>query len=208
MVLQALLAQLPLRLMTCLHHVGTLQAEKRSAFTHEGLAGLSVSEVPKAWQRIARLGGDTHTLSNSQGCFIDHHALSDELWAQIYAWGCDAGYLVPHTYWAFEYYDDEMEDTVRFQHDSRNEAEAEAIGEHDVFAVQGFIGTDAFARIVGEKQRNDATLIVTVLAGEFAHIDGVYWADVLDVVRYSAPRALILNQRLPRWQVTRCPHGL
>lgn len=203
MALQTLFPKVPLRMMGCLYHVGTLQAEKRSEYTYEGLAGLSVSEVPKAWQRIARLGGDTHTLSNSQGCFIDHHAIADDVWGDIYQWGCAAGYLVPHTYWAFEYYDDEMEDTLRFCHVSRSEAETEAQGEHDIFAVDGFIGTDAFTKIVGEKQRCDAALILTILAERAEHIDGVYWDDTLDVSCYSAPRALILNSRLPRWQLTR-----
>lgn len=123
------------------------------------------------------------------------------MWTEMYAWAVEEGYLVPHTYFAFDYEDCEWEMILRSTHFTESEALEEADGEHAVFPINGFAGTEKYAALVGNEQRNDATLVLTVIAKINQNIDGVFWNDTLDVSRLSAPRAIILNEKLSRWKI-------
>ena len=200
-MLETIIQALPLKELTELYHVGTMDINNRSEYTHEGHMGLSVSEFPEEGGMIASLGGDTYELTNDNGLFIDYHQVSEETWEQVFAWGVKEGYVKPHTFFAFDYEDDEWEMILRSTHLTKEEAEIEAEGEHEIFPLPGYAGTDKFAALVGNKQRNDAKLLLTVLVTACPNIDGVLWQDTLDVSRLSAPRAIILNERMKRWNI-------
>lgn len=200
-MLNDIIKALPLASKTEVFHVGTLDLSERSEHTYEGHMGLSVSECPDEWQRIARLSGSVYQMTNDKGTFADFHNVDDVLWSKIFDWGITEGYITPHTYYAFDYEDCEWEMILRSTHETQEEALVEADGEHDVFPLPGYMGTDKFASLVGERQRNDAKLLLTILAVEADEIDGVLWEDTLDVSRLSAPRAIILNNRINRWNI-------
>jgi hypothetical protein len=201
-MLENIISKLPKISLSEMFHVGTLDIGSRSENTYEGHLGLSVSGFPEEWGMIASLGGDIYELINENGSFFDFHQITDDMWAEIYAWAVEEGYLVPHTYFAFDYEDCEWEMILRSTHFTEIEAQEEACGEHVIFPISGFSGTEKYARLVGEKQRNDATLILTVIAKINQNIDGVFWNDTLDVSRLSAPRAIILNEKLSRWTIS------
>lgn len=201
-MLENIINMLPKTNLGELFHIGTMDINNRSEHTYEGHMGLSVSCLPDEWATIASLGGDTYELINKNGTFFDHHKLNDEMWKNVFTWAVNEGYLMPHTYFAFDYEDCEWEMILRSTYKTEKEALDEAGGEHDVFPLQSYAGTDKYAKMVGERQRDDPKLILTVLAKLHENIDGVYWDDTLDVSRLSAPRATILNERLPRWAIS------
>jgi hypothetical protein len=201
-MLEKIINTLPKTNLDELFHIGTMDINNRSEHTYEGHMGLSVSRFPDEWGMIASLGGDVYELINKNGTFFDYHKLSEDMWNDIFHWAVKEGYLAPHTYFAFDYEDCEWEMMLRSTYKTKNEALEEAGGEHDVFPIQSYAGTDKYAKMVGERQRDDPKLILTVIAKLHDDIDGVFWEDTLDVNRLSAPRAIILNERLSRWAIS------
>jgi len=201
-MLQNIVQKLPVAILVELSHVGTMDINNRSEHTYEGHLGLSVSSFPEEWGMIASLGGNVYELLNENGTFFDFHKITDDMWTEMYAWAVEEGYLVPHTYFAFDYEDCEWEMMIRSTYFTESEANIEAGGEHVVFKVEGFAGTNKYAELVGEEQRNEASLILTIIAKLQESIDGVFWNDTIDPSRLSAPRAMILNEKLSRWEIS------
>ena len=196
---------LPVKTLTDLFHVGTLDAsQKRDGY--EG-AGLSVSTHPDAWQKIARghVTGDTHTATKEGNKFLDVHSLSNKHNEQIKQWAVKNGYLEQQETVTVSWFDDEMDDTLSQTFNSMADAKAEHDEELEHMDVKvdkgGIVPTDKLKKET-RQNRIESTGVLEFVLPIFAEqqgLDGVWWQDKLDVQRYSAPRGVIVPSKIKSW---------
>lgn len=194
-----------------LWHVGSMDAANKRHGSYEG-AGLSVSQHPQAWSRIARghVNGDVWELTKRGNRFLDYHNITEQLRSQIEAWGVANGYIESTVEYFFSYYDDEweMEMVQSFPTAERAEAEAEGF-DADIDKRVALRGTKRLqSRTKGAPGHFDA--LVPVWVEDTTDLDGVWWADLLDESRLSAPRGVIVPTKVKTWnarKVSDQPYG-
>ena len=207
------LQKIPVRKLARVFHVGTLNAQHkgRGGPSHEG-NGLSVSLHPNEWSDIARLGGETFTLTRSGGAFLDFRKLSESQLAELEAWGAQNGWLTKVTLWRFDYIDSETEDERYMFCNTLAEAEGEAEDRtengyddegHKLTEVTIPALSDKARERIGFKQDDIFALDMAAafLVEDCTELDGVWWNDRLDPGFLSAPRGVIVLSRLPSWTV-------
>ena len=193
-----------------LYHVGTLDASKKGDFSYEG-AGLSVTTEPDAWRRIARgqVAGDTHSVAKANNNFLDSHKLTSQHNEQIKQWAIDNGFLEQQETVTVSWYDDEMDDTLSQTFNSMADAEAEHgeyMDDYDVDVDKGGVVPTAKLKKATGQSRIEATGVleyVLPLYAESLGLDGVWWADELDVNKLSAPRGVIVPGKVDSFKFNR-----
>ena len=210
-------------------HVGVMDASFK-AKTHnsrslEG-AGLSVSLHPRAWRKIARLGGSPTWYLSYQGAgqgdeaaaalFLDRHALQTQQWSEVTQWAADCGLLEPAELIELIWTDSETGSRMSSMYDEANVAkrleaqeEFESLLESDDTAVlqpvSGWRATRAlqdrvgFSIDIGLSRDMALTVFVEDVLLPAHGIVGVWWEDELDEEAYSAPRGVILPKALELW---------
>lgn len=194
-------------------HVGAPAGPMRRAHaSHEG-PGLSVSECPGAWRRIAGLGGMTYRMGptgNVPGRFVDWHMLRSNVErAQLLEAADRAGLIERGTAWEIKSFDAEWDDWLVSYTDSESEAEFEAeLGEESVVVskVEVWRATEALtaywaAQFDGalEAVHVEQVAVQAVLGAAHPTLDGMWWHDELDPARLSAPRGVIFPHRVGAW---------
>jgi GNAT superfamily N-acetyltransferase len=208
-------APFPTRSFKKLWHVGTMDITKKRKGSHEG-DGLSVSPNPEAWEQINPFtGGDHWELTKPGNLFLDFYRMNKAHKQELTEWGVRQGYVEAAGTWKYCYYDDEMEDTVCSEYPTLEQAlsesgydsleEAKAEGIEITQDSEGLIPTQKFNTRMGENVEQAFTLdfLAMVYAEDMLKIDGVWWNETLDVSRYSAPRAVIFNAKIPSWKATK-----
>lgn len=191
-------------------HIGTLDASQKGQRgpSHEG-AGLSVSEHPKAWTRIAKLGGlPWWELTRENNRFLDVHALSDTQRASLSQWAVEQGLLQQVIGWQASWYDDELGQEVCLVFDSKAQAEQEAPDWDEeslrIASLPYWQGTAELARRSLRPRAEPFLALAWDLAAmeyaDFVGLDGVYWGDELAPECYSAPRAAIVPRQVRHWR--------
>lgn len=199
-------ASFPIRRIGRVHHIGTL---KRTDKGERGSSleghGLSVSPVPEAWQRIAKLGGlPWWTLTNPQGRFLDMHRLSKSRRSELRAWGVGNEYAEETDGWSVTWFDDELGRDCRmfFLDPEQAQAEAECRGISPK-TIRLLTASERLARRMGFVP--DPSLVpefvALCFAEEILRLDGAWWNDVLDPAGMSAPRGVIFPERMRFWDV-------
>jgi len=181
-------------------HTGEMDISKKSQHSHEATAlSVTTEEYIEDWQKIARIAGKVQHLHKDDGKFIDFHKISDM--SQIYNWGIEEGYLEPSDIYEVSYYDDEMEDEMTMSFRSREEAELEAhdYGE-EIKVKKSFVPTEKMQSAIGTKI-NQVMVddYITLLYSENISVDGVWWEDILDARKFSAPRGGITPSKISSW---------
>lgn len=205
---------LHLRRKNAVWHVGALDQgaqqplyHRRSKRSLEG-SGLSVSEHPTAWRKIARLGGfplwELRRCDKRPGQFVD--MLADE--KQLVEAAVAAGLLVPRLAWQAEHTDEDG--AVWYSlHATQTEAAREIEDEDNpATPTQTWAPTAALSR----RWAQDFTVkldpfgdFVAQIAALYMledadlDIDGAWWNEDLDVYKLSAPRGVIFKRRLAAW---------
>jgi hypothetical protein len=204
---------LPTRRCDEVFHIGTLDAaDKGSVFSssYEG-HGLSVSECPEEWERIAELGGlPWWELSRPGGRFADAHMLDEEQRACVEAWGIGQGLVERVLAYKVSWYDSDREDSVYMlfideteARDELGEAEDEERQDRKLEKVEVLQGTTLLDSDMGFSTGLDCFdfLLITYVEKE-TELDGVWWDDILDG-DLSAPRGVIFPERVSAWQITK-----
>lgn len=199
------------------YHVGTMNLHQKAKNSYEGHC-LSVSQCPEEWTSIAQLGGgETFRLYKEDGQFLDAHALTEDQWNVIRAWGVENGYLKEQEVFLYLFGDEDGE-TCMMELYSRREWEVESgwddseedeqkdLEENGLRIEQRLIATDALKDAECWTQKSCPSFVTEDLllvryADEEMDVDGVFWNEELDVGRLSAPRAGILQRRLDQWLV-------
>ena len=195
-------ASVPIIRIPDVFHTGEMDISKKSQHSHEATAlSVTTEEYIEDWQKIARTAGKVYHLHKDDGKFIDFHKISDM--SQIYNWGVEEGYLEPSDIYEVSYYDDEMKDEMTMSFRSRKEAELEASDyDEEVEVKQSFAPTEKMQSVIGTKI--DQAVVddyITLLYSENISVDGVWWEDVSDVSKFSAPRGGIAPSKISSWDI-------
>lgn len=183
-------------------HWGTLDPSHKKNFSYEG-NGLSVTTHPDEWARITPLGGELWVLEKVGGRFVSTHDMSEDHWRTVIEWGEESGLVVRQTVFETIYYDEEMEAELTQRFNTREEAEDEA--EWQDAEVREISGTPTPSDKMKSLMRVSTDLanfedhLLTLYAESVTDFDGVWWEDLVDVTRYSAPRGVILVSKLGEW---------
>ena len=203
-------SELPLIVIEEVAHVGQMDISARRRGSYEGNC-LSVSVNPTAWAEIARLGEEGFIL-RGRGVFVDALSLSDGMRNAIVAWGVEQGFLEKTEIFRLHYMDTELDEWRYMDCGSLNEATAEAEEVEDVdFRIESlsaFVATDSLANAAGQSAKPDSSdmafdLTLIAFAATDDGIDGVWWAETLDVGRLSAPRGGIFPSRIDGFSAQR-----
>ncbi len=210
------------------YHVGSLDPALRGSLHRSSQEGpcLSVSLCPDAWTAIARLGGsDLYALERGYGAFLDvHAAMSDPaLRETIVRWAEAEGLIVYRERWKAWTFDEETEEWMHFDVDTREDAEAEvdefATGPDGGPAIElsmGYVATEELGRRLGCGRFDDAftpDFAAMAWARDAAPMltgrtfDGVWFREEYAPERHSAPRGGIFPDALPQWTSILLPRG-
>lgn len=188
------------------YHVGFLNVNDLEArpvvdFSLEE-SGLSVSQCPDEWTKIAKLGvSDRYILKKENPNFFMAHEDGNE---KALEWCLENGYLKRAKKYR-AYNTDEDGEEYYMELDKRSEAERES---EDVRSVNGYVfdekGIQYWKSHFSSKVRNDfAEAFSVVFYAEHCGFDGVWWNDILDVNSHSAPRGVIFQSKLSEWKITK-----
>lgn len=193
------------------YHVGDLNKKRKVGGTGYEGDGLPVSEHPQAWSQIARLGSDLWYLKkkSGKGRFMNMLAAmkNKALKSRVVSWAVNSGWATQGRVWKTSRYDDEWEDTLVSTYASKEEAEREHEDEDDVEIeeVSQLVATpkleDWWQSFTGDKINVALVeeMIFFLFARDQTDLDGVWWNEILDVTRLSAPRGSIFQERLKDW---------
>ena len=195
---------LPTLSFRSLFHWGTMNPADKGKSSLEG-GGLSVTTHPEEWAQITPLGGCRWRLTKPGGRFLDARALSPQHSKGILQWGVKQGYVEPREIYRVSYWDDELEDTVMMDFESKEEAEEEAdFMEAEVTVVSGggFVPTTKLESRTGVSSSIAEAFdhLLTVYVEANTDFDGVWWEDEVDPLKYSSPRGVISRKKLPEWK--------
>ncbi|MBG9693191.1 hypothetical protein ABD91_20845 [Lysinibacillus sphaericus] len=201
-----------------LFHVGDIDISEKQRNSYEG-SGLSVSDCPKVWTRIARLGGrNTNRLTKEKGVFLNYHVLGTAR-KKIKKWGLEQGfiekqdiYLVPgmnengeEYYMTFinpEHAYEEYVEYVEFSLEEELTLSKEEILNNlrkSYYKAMPKLLKVSMRDHIGPMETID--LLVVAWAEQFTELDGVHWADILDEENLSAPRSVIFNNKVKDWKI-------
>jgi len=194
--------QLPLYTISTVWHVGSMEVSQKNSNSHEG-SGLSVSECPHDWVRIARIDGAFHELKHANGQFLDYHQTTEEQRDIMKQWGVQQGYITLQTLYESSHYDDEMESSVFGLHATYEEAYEESYEEKE--AVKELPNQPVATERMKERVMGNAhpvlvmQLLATLYAEDVLELQGVWFHDEYDPSSYSAPRGVIVPSRIHEW---------
>ena len=194
-------SKFPLITFKELYHVGNMNIKnKKGGF--EGSNGLSVSTTPDSWRKINRghTTGDTYRLTKQNNSFLNYHKLTKKQKQEIFDWAEQSGYATTTTKYQVCWYDDEYEEEMCFEYDDYDEAKSEADGyETDVKIIKDtYTGTNKMKQRIGG---TDISLMSVLYAEDVLGIDGVYWTDIHDISKLSAPRGTIVSSMIKSWKL-------
>jgi hypothetical protein len=210
------------------YHVGSLDPALRGSLHRSSQEGpcLSVSLCPDAWTAIARLGGSgLYALERDGGAFLDvHAAMSDPAVREtIVRWAESEGLIVYRERWKAWVLDEETEEWMHFDVDTREDAEAEvdefATGPDGGPAIElsmGYVATEELGRRLGCGRFDDAfamDFVAMAWARDAAPMltgrtfDGVWFREEYAPERHSAPRGGIFPDALQEWAPIALPRN-
>ena len=205
---------LPLIKKKAVWHVGSRAAGgTRPHSSYEGF-GVSVSDHPAEWARIARLSGETWKLTpaspRANGSFLDVLRIPKAAAIRLTAAAVAEGLLVNATYWKAWSEDNESGEQRFTLHASQREAAEEAEhleSERPPEAVRVWVATpqllalwaQRFSGSLGPELAEEVAWQV-ILERDRPDLDGFWWDETLDPAGLSAPRGMIFYSRVPRWE--------
>jgi hypothetical protein len=197
--------EFPIKQLPTLFHIGTLDPAQKKWHSYEG-AGLSVSTVPAAWRRIARLPGSIFTVSKAEANFLNFHKMKKIHRGEIKSWGIQNGYVIEGTVYRVSWDDEEWGQTLCLEFTDLQKALEETEEGKTLRKANTIISTEKMNRRVlsdGVTSSLALDLLATIYADEVLGLDGVWWQDKLDINRLSAPRGCVFLSTLASWSITK-----
>ena len=196
-------SKLPIRKVAALWHWGSLDASQKfeRGPSYEGNL-FSMSACPEAWRKICKFGGKQLHIKSDRSTLLDMNAITNSkskaaiaLKQEISDWGIAQGLLEEKTIFQVSWYDDELDEELILEFQTRSEAELEVDedDERSLIETKTLIGTSSLLARHGFKDLEIIGVEYAVIEwaqAKFAGVlDGVYWDEINDEDRYSAPRA-------------------
>jgi hypothetical protein len=185
-------------------HLGTMDINNKKKDSYEG-DGVSVSVNPKEWRRIAQLEGAEFILKNKDSKMADFYSMDND---QLNNWGVDNNYIAPCKGYRVQYFDDELDRDVYSDYltpeDAFEEAEAMGMEQGDVLIVNKYKPTKKMLSAISvstDHMQYDRHLFGLYVQENNPDHDGVWFADKLDVLGYSAPAGMIFKNKLDNWEI-------
>lgn len=196
-------SKVPTKSFKQLYHVGSLDASKKREGSYEG-AGLSVSTHPDAWKKIAKgfVTGNTYILQKNGNKFLNANNLTKSAKNAIQQWAVEHKLLEPSIVYRVSYYDDELESDVYSDYNSYEEAKLEADDESDIKKISASYKPTEKLKTLTKNPKMTPTGVfdyVLPLYAEELGYDGVWWEDILDIGKFSAPRGVIVPSKISSW---------
>jgi hypothetical protein len=203
-----------MRNLSKVYHVGCIDIDnpvvnRKAGDSQEG-NGLSISLHPDAWTQIAQLGGnDTYVLTNPEPRFFD--GLDESMIKDASEWCLSEGYIKKATIFRLWAYDDEVGGKIYCDFTSRQKAKEELMSDEEdednyIEKIEGYKFDKASKVYFASGHKADVSLINNYIAIWYAEAhgyDGVWWNEALDPDGYSAPRGVIFQGKLDRWEIRR-----
>lgn len=194
-----------------LYHVGDFRGVPNERESHEATC-LSVSEVPEAWRQIARLGtAPTWEFTRKGNKFLRALKLTKGQKKGIIDWGISQGLAVAARVCKSIIQDEDgrqewyMYKSPEEGIDEHGEEDEEPGVRHELIPY-ALPTANLELRMM---QRVSIVMLEDMLSIAYAEdvldLDGVYWAERLNVLAYSAPRAGILRSRVRDWTYRQVP---
>lgn len=203
-----------------LFHFGKMNITDKNTHSHEG-NGLSVSICPFEWMRITKsYSATTFMLSKDNPMLLDFHKLPDKSLDKIIQWGINEKYINKINGFEYSYYDDEFECDLNLKFKTLSEALAEIgydmsqldkqeldsiLEDNEITSCSIYEGTAKMGNELGWEPDISLALtyLITFYTEKVLNYDGVYWDDILDVSRLSAPRGMIFNSKISTFKITK-----
>ena len=190
--------------MRHVNHIGSMDESLRSKSNYEGI-GLSVSDCPKDWRRICKLGGlPLWDLSKNLSKFADYYSCDQK---ELITWGIDHGYIESIVVIEADTYDDNDEKCTEIfltkeqfldEYDECELADARIITAHK--ATSSFkteLNNLHFSNINPYQE-----LFFIFILKTHQDLDGI-WYNHRNDNHYSAPSGIIFDHKLQEWGVAR-----
>lgn len=190
-------------------HVGAFGGKgPEERYSMEGSC-LSVSDVPDAWIKIARLSGAKHYLQKERAYILDMLVAKSNpvLVNKAMYWAIDHDLAESKILYRATFEDEDGYECYSM-HDCREDALAEVDGDEDCLGFEnGYIGTKTLAKIHRCSAAVDPSLVVDFCLMAYAEhvlkVDGVWWNEVMDPDRLSAPRGGLFSPFDEEWEIFR-----
>lgn len=190
-----------------LYHIGTMNAAEKRRGSYEG-AGLSVSRHPETWGHMAKIGGDVWKLTKEGNRFLNIHRLSTDQKNVILSWGVQRRLITHSDQWIVKYWNADFEEDNFIECDSEEEAKEEVahLTEFDDEAKPEIThkpsapkATKKLLVLTNYGAGDPFELLVPAYVEAMLPFDGVWWADGYDPDRLSAPRGVIVVNKVAGW---------
>ena len=209
-------AEIPARTVSTVFHVGDLSEQReRPRISYEG-DGLSVSKHPEAWRRILRETG--HTASREPKTYeltADDGTLYDAVPGgpprdRVVEWCLDRGYVDVVDGFAVRWEQNGATTEMLFYDEDTAQTEADAVEERAIDETtlltldeKGEAYWDrAFRQAACKAEPLVIRGLTPVWFAEEHGFDGVWWDERLAPADFSAPRGVIFQDALARWDRT------
>ena len=207
--------KLPIFKFSEIYHVGNLQQKQQRQDSYEGDT-LSVSLTPHEWCRVARIGGNGYVISEEQGIkLIDVLTLKEntDFMKKFYSEMIEKGLLEKVQSYVHTYFDDEMDEYLSQEFETREEAEEELdylLEEEpfeDLITINNSYkmtsdGLDAVNATDYSKFSTDL-LLIKYLEDITSDLDiqGVYFEEEFEPSKYSLPRGGVFQSKLDNLRI-------
>ena len=195
----------PLQYLSRVYHIGTMNpADKGNRGPSLEGHGLSVTTHPEAWIKIAKLGGlPIWQLGKKGGVFLNFHAMGKMHHKRLTKWAIEEGLAREKQGWQVSWYDDDLERDCAMLFLDNTQA-AEEVGDNEARTLTEttlLVASDTLEQRIGFKIDPSQTfsMVAVCFAKDILMVDGVFWKDKLDVPGLSAPRGVIVPERLREW---------
>ena len=183
-----------------LYHIGRMDYSKKSRHSYEG-DGLSVSICPEEWQGITPLGGNLWELRKEDPKFLDVLSLTENEKDIVTNWAVDNGFVTKgyaYKYPVFVEDDEYVGMSYTFEEAVNEYCQDEEYPEEDIIKIDALIATD---KLINQTYTDiDITLVFDTILALYVETvldyDGLYWDELLDVYRLSAPRGVVFNSKI------------
>lgn len=221
--------QIPVRHISSIYHIGTLNTQDKKMHSLEGNT-LSVSLCPSAWSYIAKLGGNPlwRISNNNSLVFLDIYTFIKQQRSTITTWAIAQKYGYMGASYNVLMGDEEGEDNNNIHymacdtlteaireisdpdnllvtdckntaHEAYNHNQEVILIKKDIILAQEYMQSHRIAYSTNGIDNLAALYAETHFS---AHIHGIWWNDIYDPNRYSAPRGGIFYQHLPTLTIT------
>lgn len=185
------------------YHVGHLSKSRQKPYVSYEGKGLSVSKHPEEWARIMGGGGIIYRLTHPSLSF--YRVRGDRDVKKAVRWAVENKYLSHTRGYEISWFDDVrgeerymvFEDEQKARREIEGKPDAE-IRDIDTYELDRH-GVDYWEEAFRQSPEQADPIVMEDLSPVWLAREQGWWEETLDVANLSAPRGVIFQHRLSRW---------